>query len=161
MTGGKRKNPVKTITVVEPKPHYPTAAFTASWPSPSPKKKKRRKIPSVWDLFISAFGWCSHTKGVCVLWPLMSYLFSGVFSSGFQAPRNDGDWGNLSFEHVRLNLKTITQKEAWKACMRIQYSLADHKEVSGFHSKFHMPRCTAESYRYWNKQECQIHECFT
>lgn len=78
MTGGKRKNPVKTITAVEPKPHYPTAAFTASWPSPSPKKKKRSQIPL--DLFISAFGWRSRTKGVlCSLAPDVVFVFLSIF----------------------------------------------------------------------------------
>lgn len=155
MTGGKRKNPVKTITVLEPKPHYPTAAFTASWPSPSPKKKKRSQIPL--DLFISAFGWRSRTKGVlCSLAPDVVFVFLSIF---IRFSSSSQWWGFCKpvFEHVRLNLKTITQKAAWKVCMRIQYSLADHQEVSGFHSKFHMPRCTAESYRYWNKQECQMH----
>jgi len=76
VSGRKRKNPVKTITAVEPKPHYPTAAFTASRPNPSPKKKKKKsQIPPVWDLFISVLGWRSRTKGLCVLWPLMLHLF--------------------------------------------------------------------------------------
>lgn len=97
--GHERKNPVKPIMAVRPD-H--TILQLLSQPS-HPPLLNTEKIPSVWDLFISDFGWCTRTKRLCVCWPLMSYLFFREFSSRFHARLGGADRTNLSFEHTHMS----------------------------------------------------------
>lgn len=84
VTGGKRKNPVKTITAVEPKPHYPTAAFTASRPSPSPKKKKKVKFLQSGIYLFQPLDGVHVPRGFVFFGPKCRICFSEYFHQVFK-----------------------------------------------------------------------------
>lgn len=81
-TGQERKNPVKAITAVWPKPHYPTAAFTASHPPRSTHTKKVKFFQSGIYLFQALDG-VRLPRGFVFFGPWCRICFSGNFHQDF------------------------------------------------------------------------------